>query len=62
MSHPFQLDVAKTIHLSGKAVTSAKGRYRLSGVADPPMDSKVLGQRGRRRAGRTKSGPERPVD
>ena len=28
MSHPFQAGVAKTIHLSGKAVTSATGRKR----------------------------------
>jgi hypothetical protein len=28
MSRSFQLGVAKTIHLSGKAVTSASGRYR----------------------------------
>ena len=28
VSYPFQLDVAKTIHLSGKAVTSASGVRR----------------------------------
>jgi hypothetical protein len=42
MSHPFQLGLAKTIHLSGKAATSAMGRTDLHTQSGEEQDPAIM--------------------